>query len=110
MSATQTMYLIDQLVKAKIPKKTAAELIDYVEKRKDKSIDRLWIALLTGFAITITLTVSIPFYLHSDTKTDMQSIKTDMQIMKTEHNARLDRMESRNIERHKELKQLIRKK
>ena len=49
VSATQTVQLVDKLVKAKRPKATATKLIDYVEKRKDKSIERLWIALLGGF-------------------------------------------------------------
>ena len=57
MSATQTIAVQEILVKHKFSKKEAAEILDYVDKRKGKSIDRLWIALgilgtvLTAFII-----------------------------------------------------------
>ena len=44
-NASQTLHLVDELVKAKIPKKTATELLDYVESRKDKSINLQWVAI-----------------------------------------------------------------
>ena len=43
--ASQTLHLVDELVKAKIPKKTATELLDYVESHKDKSINLQWVAI-----------------------------------------------------------------
>ena len=76
MSATtEAIEIIEALQKAKIPKQTATKLVDYVETQKDKSIDRIWIALLAGFSITIALIVTIPFYLHSNTKVDLQAIE-----------------------------------
>ena len=106
MSVAQTMELIDELVKAKIPKRTATKLIDYVESQNGKAhetdiqlikrdIRGLKWVIGIGFVVLTSLTIaaiSIPFYLHSDTKENMQA------------------MESRNIERHKELKALIREK
>ena len=45
MSATQTIELVDKLVRAKIPKQTATELIDYVDERKDKAVNLQWVAI-----------------------------------------------------------------
>ena len=45
MSATQTIELVDKLARAKIPKQTATELIDYVDERKDKAVNLQWVAI-----------------------------------------------------------------
>ena len=43
--ATETIELVDNLVKAKIPKKTATQLVDFVEKHQSQefknNIDKL---------------------------------------------------------------------
>ena len=133
-TATQTLELVDELVKAKIPKKTATKLIDYVDNRHNGNIDerltnidkRLikvetsitflkWITGI-GFTVTITIATALPLYLHNDTKDAMREIKTDMQTMEKRNaeqmkamKADMKAMEKRNIERHNELKRLIQK-
>ena len=78
------MYLIDQLVKAKIPKKTATELIDYVEKRKDKSIDRLWVVMIGGFAFLSVFMALGLGWLASEIKDTRQEVKDTRQEVKQE--------------------------
>ena len=76
MSATQTIAVQEILVKHKFSKREAAELLDYVDKRKDKSPDRLWIAYGILSAVMIggfTALLYIMFYLHNDLKTDIKA-------------------------------------
>ena len=71
MSATTKALELVKLLKPKIGEQAATKLIDYADKRKDKSIDRLWIALIGGF----TIIISILFYLHNDVKSDMRAME-----------------------------------
>ena len=46
MSATtEAIDLVDNLVKAKIPKTTAKQLVDYADKQKDKAVNLQWVAI-----------------------------------------------------------------
>ncbi len=92
MSAIQTVHLVDRLVKAKIPKQTATELLDYFEKRKDKAVNLQWIAIsiLTG-----ALFGGI-WYLSNKIDAARKEIKAEI-------NNRIDRVEKRNIEREQEI-------
>ena len=137
-TATQTLELVDELVKAKIPKKTATKLIDYVDNRHNGNIDerltnmdkrltnmdkRLikvetsitflkWITGI-GFTITTTIATALPLYLHNNTQTDMQAMEKrsaeQMQAMEKRNAEQMQAMEKRSIERHNELKRLIQK-
>ena len=72
--ASETIALVDKLVRAKMPKETATALIDFVEKNQSSefkqeiekvklSIDFLkWVVGL-GFSLTFAIII----YLHSDT-------------------------------------------
>ena len=44
-TTTEAIEIIDELVEAKIPKSTATKLVDFAERQRDKSVDRLWIAM-----------------------------------------------------------------
>ena len=75
-TTTEAIEIIDGLVKAKIPKPVAAKLIDFAEKQRDKSTDRLWIAygILTAIMIGgFSALLYIMFYLHNDLKTDIRA-------------------------------------
>ena len=98
-TTTEAIDLVDNLVKAKIPKETAKQLVGYADKQRNKSIDRLWIALIGGFSIII----AIMLYLHGDTKTEIQ---------KSHENTKADiqKLENSIIENRKMLIQLIQKK
>ena len=75
--ASETIALVDELIKAKIPKKTATQLVDYIDKSQSEKIDFklnfiLWaigglLALFLGLA-------SLMVYLHSDLKSDIREI------------------------------------
>ena len=49
--ASETLEIVKLLRHTKpLTEKEAARIVDYVEKRKDKSIDRLWVVMIGGFA------------------------------------------------------------
>ena len=52
-TTTEAIDLVDNLVKAKIPKATAKQLVDYAEKQRDKSVDRLWVAMAILTAVIL---------------------------------------------------------
>ena len=60
-TTTEAIEIIDGLVKAKIPKPVATKLVDFAEKQRDKSVDRLWIA----FAILVSIFIGGYFSLSS---------------------------------------------
>ena len=79
--ASETIALVDKLVKAKIPKQTATDLVDYIDKNQNEKIDFklnfiLW-AIGGLLALFLGLT-SIMVYLHSDLKSDIKDLKSDM--------------------------------
>ena len=56
--------MVDQLVKAKIPKKTATELVEYADKQKDKAVNLQWIAIGSLLALIVggfTLVIMLMF-------------------------------------------------
>ena len=89
MSATtEAIEMIDALQKAKIPKQTATKLIDYVEKRKDKTVNLQWVAIgiLSGGLIAI---FGLLWQLSLTVAT-----KQDMQVMETRVDKRFDKIEN----------------
>ena len=44
-TTTEAIDLVDDLVKAKIPKETAKQLVAYADKQKDKAIGLQWAAI-----------------------------------------------------------------
>ena len=52
-TTTEAIDLVDNLVKAKIPKETAKQLVDYADKQRDKSVDRLWLAMAILTAVVL---------------------------------------------------------
>ena len=87
-----------ELVKPKIGEQVATKLIDYADKRRDKSIDRLWITFVGGFSIM----VASMFYLHGDTKSDMQNLESRL-------DRRFDKLETEQKEQRKLLLQILQK-
>ena len=103
--------MVDELVKARIPKPTVAKLIDRIEKnepdtsendlkwtRLENDVHWLKWAIALGFSALVALMfgiVGIVTYLHNDMKaeihsvrtgmkTEMQSIRTEIQSVRTE--------------------------
>ena len=103
--ATETIELVDNLVKAKIPKKTATQLVDFVEKHQSQefknNIDKLsnevekvkndtqWLKWAIGFVIGLIFFIgSITVYLHSNISVRLDKIETKM-------NNKLDKLETK---------------
>ena len=61
MSATTEALELVKLLKPKIGEQAATKLIDYADKQRDKSVDRLWIA----FAILVSVFIGGYFSLSS---------------------------------------------
>ena len=97
-TTTEAIEIIDGLVKAKIPKPVATKLLDFAEKQRDKSVDRLWIAMAILGAVMVggfTALLYIMFYLHGDTKQEMKE--------------RFDKVETEQKEQRKLLLQILQK-
>ena len=90
-TTTEAIEIIDGLVKAKIPKPLATKLVDFSEKQRDKSIDRLWIAM--GIMGTVLLTVMLAGFAW---------LRSDMQAME-------DRILTEQKEQKKLLLQILQK-
>ncbi len=102
-TATDAIRFIETLQKQGVKKQVATEIVDFVDKQqgdlatkqdiKDmatkqdvrEAVRPIWIVTMAGFTALLTLML----YLHNNT------------------NERLDRIEQRNIERHKEIKELL---
>ena len=96
MDVVETTDLIDQLVKAKIPKKTATHLLNYVDKTQNEKTDFklnviLWIMGL-GFTILFTIITALHIYannrmdrMQSDiSKVQLNISKMQLDILKTQ--------------------------
>ena len=88
MSTTETIQLVDELVKAKIPKSTATKLVDRIDNNKSNTLeledDIKWIKndvhwLKWVVALGFPILIGIVTYLHNNTKTEIHSVKTEMQ-------------------------------
>ncbi len=86
-TTTQAIDIVDQLVKAKIPKQTAKELIDYVDSQRGNLVTKqdvretirpIWAVMLAGFGLLLT----VMLYLHSDTKAEMKELRAEMREIK----------------------------
>ena len=109
MSVAQSVALIDKLVRAKMPRETATELLDFVEQNQAGNVkkDLYWIKIMLGFTLSIMIALgSLAVYLHSDSltrmekiesslKPDMKTLKSDMTVMETRINKRIDRIEQK---------------
>ena len=88
MDAYETTDLIDQLVKAKIPKKTAAHLLNYVDKTQNEKTDFklnviLWIMGL-GFTILFTIITALHVYTNNRMdrmRSDISKVQLDISKM-----------------------------
>ncbi len=67
MSNTVEAIELVKLLKPKIGEQAATKLVNYADNQSDKTIDRLWVVLLGGFSILITVIL----YLHIDIKSEM---------------------------------------
>ena len=104
----ESIQLVDELVEAKIPKSTAARLVDRIEKNEPDTLenDLKWTKLendlsfikndlhwlkwiVTSLVALMLAIIGIVTYLHNDTKIEIQSIRTEM---KTEINSKIDKM------------------
>ena len=74
MSAAQTIA-IQKILAKKFTDQEAVEILEYVDKRKDKSIDRLWIAMIGGFTfISVFLGIGLA-WLAAEIKTDVGRVE-----------------------------------
>ena len=117
MGTAESIQLVDKLVEAKIPKSTATELVDHIDKNIPDTLanDVHWLkwVVTLGFSALIALMfsiVGIVTYLHNDMKadihsvrtemkteihslrTEIQSLRTEMQSMQKEINAKIDQI------------------
>ena len=96
MSATtEAIDLVDNLVKAKIPKATAKQLVGYADKQRDKGIDRLWIAIAILTAIALG---------------GFAWLRSDMQKLESRMDKRFDNIEAEQKEQKKLLLRILKKK
>ena len=99
MSTTETIQLVDELVKAKIPKSTATKLVDRIDNNKSNTLeledDIKWIKndvhwLKWVVALGFPILIGIVTYLHNDMKAEIHSVrtevKTEIQSVRTEIN------------------------
>ena len=85
MGTAESIQLVDKLVEAKIPKSTATELVDHIDKNIPDTLanDVHWLkwVVTLGFSALIALMfgiVGIVTYLHNDMKADIHSVRTEM--------------------------------
>ncbi len=74
VSTTADALELVKLLKPKIGEQTATKLLDYADKQRDKNIDRLWVVVIGGFSLLLT----VIFYLHIDIKSQMSDTKVEM--------------------------------
>ena len=124
MGTAESIQLVDELVKARIPKPTATRLIDCIDRGNLEPDNPKWINLENDVqdlkndvqdlksdvqwlkwivALGFPVLIGIITYLHSDTKTEMQSIRTEM---KTEINSVRTEMQSMQKETNAKIDQL----
>ena len=107
--------MVDELVKARIPKSTAAKLIDRIEKnepdtsendlkwtRLENDVHWLKWAIALGFSALIALMfgiVGIVTYLHNDMKAEIHSVRTGMKTeinsVRTELTSKIDQLSAK---------------
>ena len=106
MSTTETIQLVDKLVEARIPKATATELVDRIDKGNLEPDNPKWIKLendvhwlkrvvALGFSALIALMfgiVGIVTYLHNDMKTEIHSVRIDLTYKIDQLNAKIDQI------------------
>ena len=94
--ASETIALVDNLVKAKMPKSTATQLVDFIEKNQNHELkqeiktdlmlikkDITWLRwVVGGLAVFLVGMVSLTVYLHSDLKSEIKTNKQDIQLIK----------------------------
>ena len=105
MGTAESIQLVDKLVEAKIPKSTATELVDRIDRGNLEPDNPKWInlesdigfvkndvhwlkwAMALGFSALIALMfgiVGIVTYLHNDMKAGIHSVRTEIQSLRTE--------------------------
>ena len=108
--------MVDELVKARIPKPTATKLIDRIDRGNLESDNPKWINLendvqdlkndvgfvkndvrwlrwvVTSLVALMFGIVGIVTYLHNDMKAEIQSLRTEMQLMQKEISAKIDQI------------------
>ena len=95
--------MVDELVKARIPKPTATRLVDRIDKNMPDTLanDVHWLKWVVALGFPIL--IGIITYLHNDmkaeirsvrteVKTEIRSIRTEMQSMQKEINAKIDQI------------------
>ena len=124
--ASEGVALVDDLVKAKMPKKTATQLVDFIEKHQSQELkndlmlikrDVAWLRWGVGVlaALLVGLT-SLTVYLYSDLKSeirinkqDIQSNKQDIQLIKKD--TQIIKRDMQSVKQDiAEIKALLRKK
>ena len=80
MSATTEALELVKLLKPKIGEQAAVKLIDFSEKRRDKGIDHLWIAI----GISVTLMLGGFAWLASEIKDTRIELKAEMKEIRSD--------------------------
>ena len=98
MSTTESIQLVDKLVEAKIPKPTATELVDRIDRGNLESDNPKWINLENDVqdlkndvqwlkwvvALGFPILIGIVTYLHNDMKAEIHSVRTEIHSVRTE--------------------------
>ena len=127
MGTADALQLVDELVKARIPKPTATKLVDRIDNNKSNTLeledDIKWIKndvrwlrwLVTSLVALMFGIVGIVTYLHNDMKAEIRSVRTEMKTemqslrteMKTEINSLRTEMQSMQKEINAKIDQIL---
>ena len=102
-TATEAIELVDNLVKAKIPKETAKQLVDYADKQKSDQVSRdafnlLRVLMIGGFTISFVIMGFLFTYI--DKRFDR---------MEAEQREQIDKIEVEQREQRKLLLRILQK-
>ena len=115
MGTADALQLVDELVKARIPKPTATKLVDRIDNNKSNTLeledDIEWIKndvrwlrwIVTSLVALMFGIVGIVTYLHNDMKAEIQSVRTEV---KTEINSVRTEINSLRTEMKTEIQSL----
>ena len=99
---TEAIDLVDNLVRAKIPRETAKQLVDYADKQKDKAVNLQWIAI----AILSAVLFGGLWHVSSRIDNARQELKAEMDRRFDKQDRRFDKQDAELKEIDAELKEI----